>query len=414
MISTILMPLDKIAELCRIIDVFSADAHFDYQIVRFAQNKQDLLAKAEQYDIRNEELFNQFEAFLSGYKALASALGISSESLSDESMQELGDLTNTLETRYERLQNNGYLTVSADEGYDEDFDPADFRELIADMMEDANSRFQMAAGDIDISQLKGLEIAKDLNQEALDRGDDKMRWTGDKVQQQLEARQKHLDQVKFRRKFAKDSPEYQRLIETSRRNYRTIMADPERREAYRKKSRSRQRVWYGKEEKRTQVVKERAKQLTEKKKESTLSSFIIHLTQRLASLKSDKVKAIKKSPPPQLRSFIEATRAAKKAMETDPTTGGAALETAIKREDQALREHMKEFIETLMKLYALRDKLKQLDGAGWLELTPLPNEVRQPITDLAKEILSAPKMGSRGIAEISLRIAELIKGKLDQ
>lgn len=240
MLPNTLMPLDKIAELCRIIDVFSADAHFDYQIVRFAQNKQDLLSRAEEFDIKNEDLFNQFEAFLSGYKALVDALGISSESLSDEGMQELGDLTNTLETRYERLQNNGYLNVSADEGYEEEFDPADFRELIADMMEDANSRFQVAAGDLDISQLKGLEIARELNQEALDRGDDKMRWTGDKVQQQLEARQKHLDKVKFRRKFAKDSPEYQRLIETSRKNYRIIMADPERKEAYRRKARERQ------------------------------------------------------------------------------------------------------------------------------------------------------------------------------
>lgn len=232
--------LDKIEQLCRIIHAYSADAHWNYQIIRFAGSKQDLLGRAELFDIKNEGLYDQFEAFLGGYKELSDALGISAESLSDEGMQELGDLTNTLETRYERLMSNEYLNVSADEGYEEDFDPADFRELIADMMEDANSRFQVAAGDVDISQLKGLEIARELNQEALDRGDDKMRWTGDKVQQQLEARQKHLDKVKFRRKFSKDSPEYQKLIETSRRNYRTIMADPERKEAYRRKARERQ------------------------------------------------------------------------------------------------------------------------------------------------------------------------------
>jgi len=424
---TITYELDKIAQLCTIITNFSADAHWDYQIVRFAATQQELLAKAEQYDIRDEELFEQFETFLSGYKELVEALKISIESLSEEGMQNLGDLVNTLETRYERIQSNEYLNVSPEQGFDEEFDPVKFRELLANMVEDANDRFQSAVGDIDVSALKKLEIAKDLNQDAIDRGDTKLHFTGDKIEQLLRARSKYLDQIKWLRKFAKNSPEYQRLIETSRHNYRMIMEDPVRREEYRIKSRSRQKSWYGRtekergtedptarEEKRMSVVIERAKKLREEKAQSTLSSYIIHLTQRLASLKSDKQKSIKKNPPAELQPIIDATNAAKQLMRASPShSNKSALEAAIKKEDQAIRNHYKSFFTELINLYALRDKLKQLDETGWLELPAIPIEVRAPLNELRTEVRSIPKM-VRGVAEILILIAQLIERKFEQ
>jgi hypothetical protein len=238
------MPLDKIDELCRIISGFAGDAIWDYQIVRFAGTEQDLLARAEEFDIKNEQLFNQFEQFLSNYKEFVDALGINTDALvaalSDEGLQKLGDLVNTLETRFERIMNNEYLNVSPELGYEEDFDPADFRELLSDIIEDANNRLQAAAGETDISALKALEIAKDLNQEQADRRDDKMHFTGDKAQQAITARQNYLDKLKDIRRLGKGGPAHQKLIEMSRRNYRMIMEDPARKEAYREKARQRQ------------------------------------------------------------------------------------------------------------------------------------------------------------------------------
>lgn len=430
--------LDKVSGLCQIIDAFSRDAHFDYQIVRFAQSQQNLLEKAEQFDVKDEELFNQLETFLSGYKELADALKISAESLSEESLQELGDLVNTLETRYQRLITNPILDVSPDQGYDEDFDPADFREFVADMMEDANNRLQAAAGDVDVSQLKGLEIAKELNQEALDKGDLNMRWTGDKVQQALDARKKHLDKVKFRRRFARGSAEYQKLIETSRRNYQTIMADPARREVYREKSRERQskflegltpaqidkrksdlenelatidrvkdpekwefirrkintiELYRARQERKTTSLQERrivpSRDLGDTGVASlTLTSLIQHLTTRIATqkvvVKQKITDRLKKEENSLFKPYKDAIIAAK-------TSGDKAAEAvAIKQLNKALNDHAENepsvmsFISSAKELYAFRDKLKELDKSKWLE-RDIPAEVQPHIQALRTE-----------------------------
>lgn len=432
------MPLDKISQLCTIIDAYSADAHFDYCVIKYAQTAQDLLAKADTYDIKNEELYEQFETFLSGYKELVDALQITPENLSEQSMQELGDLVHTLETRYERTMSNGYLDVSPDQGYDEDFDPADFRELLADIIDDANSRFQIAAGDVDISELKGLEIAKELNQEALDKGDLNMRWTGDKVQQALDARKKHLDKVKFRRRFARGSAEYQKLIETSRRNYQTIMADPTRREVYREKSRERQNkflegltpaqidkrkgdlenelatidrvkdpekwefirrkintieLYRARQERKTTSLQERRIVPSSELKDTgvaalTLTSLIQHLTTRIATqkvvVKQKITDRLKKEENSLFKTYKDAIVAAK-------TSGDKAAEAAaIKQLNKALNDHAENepsvmsFIVSAKELYAFRDKLKELDKSKWLE-KEIPAEVQPHIQALRAE-----------------------------
>lgn len=432
------MPLDKISQLCTIIDAYSTDAHWDYCLVKYAQTAQDLLAKADTFDIKNEELYEQFETFLSGYKELVDALQITPENLSEQSMQELGDLVNTLETRYERIMSNGYLDVSADQGYDEDFDPADFRELLADIMDDANNRFQVAAGDVDISQLKGLEIAKELNQEALDKGDLNMRWTGDRVQQALDARKKHLDKVKFRRRFARGSAEYQKLIETSRRNYQTIMSDPARREVYREKSRERQNkflegltpaqidkrksdlenelatidrvkdpekwefirrkintieLYRARQERKTTSLQERRIVPSSELKDTgvatlTLTSLIQHLTTRIATqkvvVKQKITDRLKKEENSLFKPYKDAIIAAK-------TSGDKAAETvAIKQLNKALNDHAENepsvmsFISSAKELYAFRDKLKELDKSKWLE-KDIPSEVQPHIQALRAE-----------------------------
>lgn len=233
----------NVDELIIIVDAFSSDAHWNYRLVKIAKDMSSLLNEAENYDIKDEDLFQQFESFMSAYKELVDTLSVSSDSLDPESFEDAGQLIDTLKKRYERIMNNPYLNL--DEGWQEDFDPGTFTQLLSDIAQDAENKLKAAAGeDIDISEMRAAQYANEFNKENFEQagveGDKNLRWTGDKVRQGLEAKKQYFENLMVLKKLDINHPQYQNYIQSRRRSYQAIMSDPEKKMHYRNEAKERQ------------------------------------------------------------------------------------------------------------------------------------------------------------------------------
>jgi hypothetical protein len=237
--------MNKLAQLFNRIEKFSIDAHFEYQISKFAAESANLIAAADNFDIKDEELFNQFESFMSGYKELMDTLKVDAENLDPEKFEDAGELVSTLRDREKRIMTNSYLRQTESEGWDEDFNPGDFLEFVYKVAEDAENKLKAAAGeDFNISDMKAAQLAKEFNQQGIDKGDKNITWTGDKVRQNLEARKRHHEKLMMLKKLNINHPEYQAYIAARRSYFKDFMEslkhDPEKANAYREKARQRQ------------------------------------------------------------------------------------------------------------------------------------------------------------------------------
>lgn len=242
----------KFAQLLTTIDNFSKDAHWDYQLAKFAKETADLLSEADEFDIKDEELFNQFESFIDTYRELIGTLGINSSSLSTESFEDAAQLIDTLKTRYDRIMTNPYLNAKGDEGYAEEFDPGTFTNFLSEVAQDAENKLKTAAGeDIDISEVRAAQYAREFN--AIDeeyKGTKEDAWSAERVKNALEARKRWFQNLMFKKKLNINDPDYQKYIETRRRNYREMVesfqANPEKKEYYLEKARQRFTKFYNK------------------------------------------------------------------------------------------------------------------------------------------------------------------------
>lgn len=233
----------KVSEIVTIVNAFFRDAHWNYQFVKIAKDVQELLAQAEDFDIKDEELYNQFESFMNAYKELSKILSVSADSLDPETFEDAGQLIDTLNKRYERIMNNPYLNL--DEGWDEDFDPGTFSQFLSDVAQDAENKLKAIAGeDVDISEMRAAQYANQFNMQNFEQsgaeGDANLRWTGDKVQQGLEAKKRYFENLMTLKKLNINHPQYQNYIQVRRRNYQAIISDPARKADYRTKARERQ------------------------------------------------------------------------------------------------------------------------------------------------------------------------------
>ncbi len=240
--------MKKYAQLVQKINKFSTDSHWTYGLVKSAADSQELLNKAEQFDIKDENLFNQFETFMDAYRDLVETLKISPENLNEESFEDAAQLAGTLEKRYERLLNNPYLVDGVEnDTYMEEFNPADFIGFISEVAQDVKNKISTIAGDeIDISEMLAAQYANEFNQQ-VDQRDQNLRWTGDKVEQALKARQNHADKMKFLLKHAPNSPEALAYRQRSRDAYARLKADKERYEAYKNRANERAAKKYDQE-----------------------------------------------------------------------------------------------------------------------------------------------------------------------
>lgn len=390
--------------------------------------EEDLLQESEKFDIKDEELFNQFESFMDAYKEFLESLEIDPDNLEQEGMDESAELIDTLNTRYHRIMNNSYLDMNLKEGYDEDFNPGELTNFIQKVVEDAERRIKNIAGDdINISELRAAQFAKEFNQlqEKHEEGK-KEEWSAKKIESALAARKEYFSKLMFIKKVGKSHPDYakyERYIESRKNSYLRIMQDPAAKEKYRVEAKNRQSTWRKKIDSRMQeileIIKntrdpkkikelqdeiskleaERAKRkqqgveiatnLRERKKEENMSAFIIHLTQKLATTKNEIKKTLKAAAKndPYFVEFKERLSEAEKAFKENPSPANQQLlEDAKKADKEAIENHTNviKVKNDLIQLYAYRDKIKQLNELKWFD-SALPESGKPIVQELIGE-----------------------------
>ena len=451
--------MNKFSELIIKINSFSVDAHWEYQLVKFAKDTQQLLAQADEFDIKDEELFNQFESFINAYRELISTLGVNSNNLSTESFEEAAQLIDTLKTRYDRIIRNPYLNATGEEGYEEDFDPGTFTQFLNDVAQDAENKLKSTAGeDIDISEMRAAQYAREFN--AINeeyKGTKEDAWSAERVRRALEARRNWFRNLMLKKKLNINDPDYQKYIESRRQSYQLIVNDPERKETYRQKAKARQTKFRKKLDARKKEImqllsrtrdpkkieelqkelqsiedtfahkkeeeKQKAVKIKQIKESKDLLGLTVHLQQKIASLKSEVVKSIKDKAKtdPFFVPYKKAVEAAKNTLDQEASPSSqAALEDAIRKEADALKNYLdnhprvSEVRVEIEKLYAYRDKCKQLNELGWLSNEIIPEETKPYLYEFVSEgknLIS--EFGKyRGIVATLTEIINFINGKL--
>lgn len=240
--------MNKATQILKLSQLYIKKALFPHLLNKYTITKiaeTNLLEESERFDIKDEELFNQFESFMDAYKELLESLQIDPNNLESENLSDSAELIDTLNTRYSRIMNNPYLNMDSEEGYEEDFNPGELTSFIQKVVSDAEDKLKSIAGeDIDIGELRAAQFAKEFNelQEKHEEGK-KEEWSAKKVQQALENRKKYVSELIFIKKVGKSHPNYYRYekyIESRKNSYLSIMQDPARKESYRMKSKERQ------------------------------------------------------------------------------------------------------------------------------------------------------------------------------
>lgn len=396
--------MNKFTKLLNKIEKFCSNALCSFLLIKRAEEGENgLLDKAEDFDIKNEELFNQFEGLLSAYKELTQDLQLDPTNLNQETFEQAGQLIDTLNKRYERIMSNPYLNGGED--FDEDFDPGDFTQYIQDLVEDAEQQLKNIAGeDVDIDEMRANQYAQEFNDNKnIDRGDQNIRWTGDKVQQGMEARKKWYQNLMFVKKVGKSHPDYARyenFVQRRRDNFKRMLDnlrenDPVKWRAFQDKMNEKVRKHYHRTIDKQRIKhKEKAKKIKEVKEGNTLEGHITHLKQRLATAKSEVVKSVKSraAKDPFFAPYKQAVAQAKKATDSAPTPANKqALDAAILKEAEVLKQYLDnhELVnkakEDLAILYAFRDKAKQINETGWVSEEGIPEEVKPHLLEFINE-----------------------------
>lgn len=441
---------NKINKLIRRVDDFCLKALGSFLLIRRAAPPQafhmpddddteisdsgDIASQAEQFDIKNENLFNQFEVFMAAYNELVEALQVDPEHLDEDSFGNAGQLIDTLNKRYERIMSNPYLNMG--DNYEEDFNPGDFTSFVQSVVADAENKLKSVANeDIDISEMRANQYAQEFNDNKnIDRGDQNITWTGDKVKQNLEARKKWYNNLMFIKKVGKSHPEYERyekFIQSRREGFKRFLdnlreTNPTKWREWQNKENERVRKSYHKNIDKQKIKhKEKAVKIREIKQSATLEGFITHLKQKLATQKSEAVKAIKSkaAKDPLFAPYKKAVADAKSAMDAaqgDPTAQ-RTLENAIRAEAEALKNYLDNHPvvarvkDDLAKLYAFRDKAKMVSDQGWVGDEGVANEVKphlfQLVVDGEELVQQFGKIYKSPCGAIR-EITEFIKGKL--
>lgn len=413
----------------------------------------DITAQAENFDIKDEELFNQFESFMSAYNELMDSLSIDPSHLTPEAMQEAAQLIDVLNTRYERILNNQYLNAQG-EDYAEDFDPGALTAFVQSVVKDAENKLQLIAGDdASVDEMVAAQYANEFNQQMIDKGDKNITFTGNKVQQLLEARRNWFKKLMFIKKVGKSHPEYEkfeRYIAGRHKSYQAIMADPARKAAYRERTKKRFSEWYKKindqqkqlahllevtkdPKKREEIqqkllyiesmiAKEKARQkrshenVKQKMESKDLVGALERLRVKTKTQKSEIAKRAKADP--VFAPFKQAVKNAKDKMDQDPSpTNKSLLEAAIRAEAEALTKYLAQAVQDLSLLYAFRDKVKEVESmsashetaeAVSQEAAPL---IQQLIADGQQLIATYAKSYRAPIGAVA-EIVDILKSKL--
>lgn len=389
-----------------------------------AKDPQSILAAAESlsYDIINENLLTQFDLLVNSYRSFLNSLSVSPNDLdedaqgkAEQSAQETGEIAATLNSRYERLMNNGYLNLSPDDPrWEESFPGFKVMELAQAMFKSAEDLFRSRAGDdsIGIQDIGILNIqneVKALTGDLQEDAENKRRNNvlGKYKEYQKEYFRKLMEAAKFGETH-KQWQAYQNRLESKRNEFAAIKSDPERYKKYRVEATKRQSKHSNFDKRlseaelelsRTRDPEERmqlesliqkikkskdrfhtknvdiAARIKAKKESKELDGLIIHLSQKLASLKNDTAKVVKNKlkKDPKLQPYKDAINAAEKAASMDPSPANQkALENAKRQEYDFVvnylnnHETVNKVKEDIAMIYPFRDECKKIDESGLL------------------------------------------------
>ncbi len=410
----------KVFHLLKLAESFYKKALWSYFVSEalIKRAADDLISEAEQFDIKNENLFNQFESFMAAYKELLDSFRISPDNLTQDGMQDAAQLVDTLNTRYERIMNNTYLNVSAEEGYDEDFDPGDFSAFIQKVVRDAEDKLKDIAGeDIDIGEMRAAQYAQEFNviQEKAEEGKQEQ-WSARKIEQALEARRNWFKNLMFAKKLGPSNPlyaRYEKYIAMRREHYQDIIADPQRKAEYREKSRSRQKAWRGQKEKIRPILQKKYEKIRERKESADLNGLTTKYKQQLASLKKDTADTIKNAlkKDPVMRLYNQAIDVAERQLAASPSpTNQSILDDNKRKAAEFITNHLTnhprtvQLNEDLPVLYVFRDACRDLEAA--LKTEGLPNV--DPVIMSGSNLIRTYGGRYKALMEIVRKIVELL------
>lgn len=426
----------------------------------------------DDFDIKDEKLFEQFDQFQKTYDKLMYSLSITPDHLSLAKLEDSDDspfqLIDTLNKKYERIMNNSYLNMSEEEGYDEDFDPGVFTAFIQKIVNGAEEKLKQIAGeDINIDEARAAQYANEFNQQMIDRGDTTLTFTGNKIQQLMNARKNYFQKLMLAKKIGKSHPDYyqyEKYVAMRHRAYDTIKEDPARLAEYRKKSKERQIKFQNKliikkkeleesiksiqsandlskieKESRIERLtkelaevdsfferkriknKEIATKIRETKNSGELIGLVIHLQQKLASKKSDVAKAVKNKAKkdPYFNPFKDAVKDAKEKYEQDKSPNNEQiLNSVIRAEVEAIKNYLDRHAavirvkDDMAVIYPFRDQAKVIADDKSAEISP---EMQQHIyqTIISGEKLISNFSGTyKEISDAIRNIVQQLKSKL--
>jgi hypothetical protein len=395
----------------------------------------DLIDQSDKFVFNNKQLFAEFNKFMEAYQIIVDILDSSKLDLGAEDKENFSESMQELDTLYKRILDNPYLNMG--ENYEEDFDPGDFTSFVQSVVTDVENRMKDKSGgeNIRISDMEAAQIATQLNQQAVDRNDKNITWTGDKVQQLLEAKKTWFKKIMFIKKVGKSHPEFdkfERYISGRHKMYQDMMNDPARKAAYFEKGRVRFNNWFKTiyEQKNTleallartddpkkkneiaielkrvnnkielnKARRQRSTQNVKTKMESkSIEGALERLRVKLKTQQSEIAKKIKvkAAQDPYFNSFKDAVKSAKEQLDRDPSpVNQRLLDATIKSEAEALSKYLNEHQvvvqvrEDLAMLYSFRDRVKALIESESTDDAPatiyhLINEGQQLITTFGK------------------------------
>jgi hypothetical protein len=288
-------------------------------------------------------------------------------------------------------------------------------------------------------------------------GDANLRWTGDKVQQSLEAKKRYFEKLMNLKKLNINHPEYQNYIATRRKSYQAIMEDPSRKAAYRTRAKERQAKYTKKFTVRKQEIEKalqmalpatRKKELEEelfvinkqlenkkrlveksykKKKEKIESDTLEGLTVKLMTSIANVKMGIKKNITAKLKSNEDTTFKAYKDQIAAAQNAGdnEAVLAATKALQKALNavaesdEALVNYTRNSSKYAQLKEMLDVVHQQGWMDSSTPLEDVKphlQSVLEMAKRLLSDDKMAvtfkspNKTLAEI----VSLIESRLSE
>jgi hypothetical protein len=229
----------------------------------------------EDFDIKNEFLFNQFDAFYELYDELDAIINMTEDKISPKDEEEVIDLGRALESKLKQIMDNPYINENNpayEASYEEDFSPEDLKNVLVSDYTNLTNRLSSKLSDDFTATPTAAEQQFYEQQEKADLEGKTEQWGANK----RENKKNPIYRYNWWTNLLADKKRYAKYLTKVRTRYSEKMKDPEIRKEYRAKSRKRQEDFFKgidwanqnifKAEETLSKLEEREKELIEKER----------------------------------------------------------------------------------------------------------------------------------------------------